>query len=127
MLGYGEYLFVCGSMNSKAGISGDAHPTGDLKNSHQFVPRLWLPWHRKIPPTEKKTLFSGLETVWVNTCFVFSIRYSQHSFPPRYAVVDAGDARNDPFDQNMLDSTSVEGDAFGDAMLRQWLIENLTP
>ena len=45
----------------------------------------------------------------------------------RYAVVDAGDARNDPFDTNMLDSDSVEGDAFGDAMLRQWLIENLTP
>lgn len=44
-----------------------------------------------------------------------------------YAVVDAGDARNDPFDPNMLDTNSVEGDAFGDAMLRQWLIQNLTP
>ena len=27
----------------------------------------------------------------------------------------------------MLDTNSVEGDAFGDAMLRQWLIQNLTP
>ena len=45
----------------------------------------------------------------------------------RYAVVDAGDVRNDPFDPNMLDTNSVEGDAFGDAMLRQWLIQNLTP
>ena len=45
----------------------------------------------------------------------------------RYAVVDAGDARDDPFDPNMLDMNSVEGDAFGDAMLRQWVIQNLTP
>ena len=45
----------------------------------------------------------------------------------RYAVVDESDPYNDPFDTNMLDTNSVEGDALGDAMLRQWVIQNLTP
>ncbi|CAK9088612.1 unnamed protein product [Durusdinium trenchii] len=44
-----------------------------------------------------------------------------------YAVVDESDPYNDPFDTNMLDTNSVEGDALGDAMLRQWVIQNLTP
>ena len=28
---------------------------------------------------------------------------------------------------NMMGIDAVEGDAFADAMLRQWLIQNLTP
>ena len=42
-------------------------------------------------------------------------------------MVDEDNPGNDPFDKNMLDMNSIEGDALGDAMLRQWVIHNLTP
>lgn len=45
----------------------------------------------------------------------------------RYAVVDAGDQEADPFETNMLDASSMDGDALADTMLRQWVLQNLTP
>ncbi|CAE7668702.1 unnamed protein product, partial [Symbiodinium pilosum] len=44
-----------------------------------------------------------------------------------YSRVDAGMPQKDPREMTMMGIDAVEGDAFADAMLRQWLIQNLTP
>ncbi|CAJ1381409.1 unnamed protein product [Effrenium voratum] len=45
-----------------------------------------------------------------------------------YAVVDSNvPGARDPFESDMLDFERSEGDAFGDVLLRQWVIQNLTP
>mmetsp|Transcript_24272 Transcript_24272/g.45896 ORF Transcript_24272/g.45896 Transcript_24272/m.45896 type:complete len:359 (-) Transcript_24272:358-1434(-) len=45
-----------------------------------------------------------------------------------YSLVDADmPAKKDPREASMMGIDAVEGDAIADAMLRQWLIQNLTP